>query len=91
MTPVAHVNALLDGQCLTMSPTGITVVYGDNASGKSGYARMLKQVVHARVREEVLTDVFEDRTSDQPSALIAYEADDIPQEDTWPDDANPVL
>jgi len=74
-----------------MSPTGITVVYGDNASGKSGYARMLKQVVHARVREEVLTDVFEDRTSDQPSALIAYEADDIPQEDTWPDDANPVL
>jgi energy-coupling factor transporter ATP-binding protein EcfA2 len=91
VTPLAHVNALLDGQCLTLSPTGITVVYGDNASGKSGYARMLKQVVHARVQEAVLTDVFEDRTGDQPSALIGYDVDDTTHDDTWPEEINPVL
>lgn len=91
VTPLEHVNALLDGQCLTLAPTGITVVYGDNASGKSGYARMLKQVVHARVREEVLTDVFEDRTGDEPSALISYDVDNTLHEDTWPGDTDPVL
>jgi energy-coupling factor transporter ATP-binding protein EcfA2 len=91
VTPLAHVNALLDGQCLTLSPTGITVVYGDNASGKSGYARMLKQVVHARVRGEVLTDVFEDRRGDQPSALIGYDVDGAEDKDTWPEESNPVL
>ena len=91
VTPVAHVNALLDGQCLTLSPSGITVVYGDNASGKSGYARMLKQVVHARVQEEILTDVFEDRTGDVPTAVIGYDVDDTLHEDTWPEGTDPVL
>jgi energy-coupling factor transporter ATP-binding protein EcfA2 len=89
--PLAHVNALLDGQCLSLSATGITVVYGDNASGKSGFARMLKQVVGARVRGEVLTDVFEDRAVDEPSASIGYEVDGSPREDTWPEAADPVL
>lgn len=91
VTPLEHVNALLDGQRLTMAPSGITVVYGDNASGKSGYARMLKQVVHARVREDVLTDVFEDLKGDEPSALIGYDVDDLPHESIWPEESAPVL
>ncbi len=89
--PFAHVNALLDGQWLTLSTEGLSVVYGDNASGKSGYARLLKQVVRARAREEVLADVFEDRTSDEPSALIVYDVDGTVHEITWPHKAEPVL
>jgi energy-coupling factor transporter ATP-binding protein EcfA2 len=89
--PLAHVNALLDEECLTFSASGINVVYGDNASGKSGYARLLKQVVRARVREDVLTDVFQDHSDKQPSALIGYEVDGTPYEDIWPDFTNPLL
>ncbi len=40
-----HINALLGGQTLTFGANGITVVYGDNGSGKSGYARLAKDVV----------------------------------------------
>ena len=46
------VNALLGGQTLQFSPTGMTIVYGDNGSGKSGYARLLKQIVGARHHEK---------------------------------------
>ncbi len=31
--------AYAEGQQLTLSPAGLTVVYGDNGSGTSGYAR----------------------------------------------------
>jgi energy-coupling factor transporter ATP-binding protein EcfA2 len=89
--PLAHVNALVDGQCLSVAPSGITVVYGDNASGKSGFARMVKQVVNARVREEVLTDVFEDQSGAEPSATIRYQVDDASHESTWPENTDPVL
>ena len=91
VTPLAHVNALRDGQCLTVSPTGITVVYGDNGSGKSGYARLVKQVVRARAREIVLNDVFEDLAGDTPSAVIAFDVDGTPYECTWPDETAQVL
>ena len=57
---VLNVNALTLGQNLTFAGNGITVVYGDNGSGKSGYARLLKQIAGARDREEVLTDIFTD-------------------------------
>lgn len=36
---VANVNRLAENQELTFAPEGLTVVYGNNGSGKSGYAR----------------------------------------------------
>jgi hypothetical protein len=33
-----HVNALESKEPLTIEPTGLTIIYGDNASGKSGVA-----------------------------------------------------
>ena len=43
-----HVNALAPGERLTFGKTGLTVIYGDNGAGKSGYARVLKQLCRAR-------------------------------------------
>ena len=39
---IANVNALAADQHLTFGQTGLTVVYGRNGAGKSGYARILK-------------------------------------------------
>lgn len=50
-----NVNALARKGSLTFAPAGLTVVYGSNGSGKSGYARVLKQTCFARdKREKVL-------------------------------------
>jgi AAA domain len=44
---ITNVNALGSGP-LTFGPQGLTIIYGDNASGKSGVARILKKAGHAR-------------------------------------------
>jgi hypothetical protein len=91
LQPVAHVNALLDGQVLKFEGSGVTVVYGDNASGKSGYARLVKKVVRARHQPDVLTNIFEDRSSELPAATVEYEVDGVLREEEWPGEANPLL
>ena len=55
---ISGINALLPGQILKFSEVGLTVIYGNNASGKSGYARLLREAVTARVKGDVLGDVF---------------------------------
>lgn len=42
------VNALAPDQQVTFGATGLPVINGDNASGKSGYARVLKAGAGAR-------------------------------------------
>lgn len=76
------VNALLGGQTLEFSPTGMTIVYGDNGSGKSGYARLLKKIVGARHHEEILSNVFTNERCAQ-SAQINYRCGGTDQTATW--------
>lgn len=45
---LSNVNALATGERLSFGKTGLTVIYGDNGAGKSGYARVLKQICRAR-------------------------------------------
>ena len=60
------VNALVSGQSLTFGDSGLTIVYGDNGSGKSGFVRVLKSVCRSR----------DDKTS---ILRNANDAPDIPQ------------
>ena len=57
---VQHINILAPNQSLTFRGDGLTVVYGDNGSGKSGYARILKKVCRARIAgktEEIVSSI----------------------------------
>lgn len=69
VSEVSGVNALLDDQVLTFGDRGLTVIYGDNASGKSGYARLIRKAVTARVKSELLGDVFSDDESSQEATI----------------------
>jgi hypothetical protein len=84
LEPVAHVNALLVGQRLTFGKQGLTVAYGDNASGKSGFARLIKQIVRARHQQDILSNVFLDRGDETPAALVSFEVGDEEHTDEWP-------
>ena len=71
---VRHINALAPDQRLTLQRAGLTIIYGDNGSGKSGYARILKKVCRARMpgrAEEISPDIY-DPAPGTPSATIEY-------------------
>lgn len=71
-----HVNRFPLDSAITFSPVGLTVVYGENGSGKSGVARVLKQVCRTRKRDRVLGNAFADDFARQlPSAVINYQVD----------------
>lgn len=59
MFDVVNVNALVEEQTLTFGPKGLTIIYGGNGTGKSGYARVLKRACRARHTEKkILSNVF---------------------------------
>lgn len=86
-----HVNALESKQPLTFEPAGLTIVYGDNGSGKSGYARLLKRIARSRHQEDVLSDVFRDTALAKPTASLTVKVGDSELLLAWPDDARPEL
>lgn len=85
-----NVNALLSGQTLSFGLDGVTVIYGDNGSGKSGYARLVKDIVGARHREEILPDAYATSTGMQ-SARIVYESSGTHVECEWAELDDPRL
>ena len=48
------VNAIAENQHLPFGSSGLTVIYGDNGSGKSGYSRVFKRACRARDQIEAI-------------------------------------
>lgn len=86
-----HVNALASDQPLTFALAGLTVVYGDNGTGKSGYARLFKRIARSRHHEEVLSDVFRDTSLTRPTAQVAVHVGDREESLSWPESSLPEL
>lgn len=77
------VNALADDQTLKFAP-GLTIVYGDNGAGKTGYIRILKQACRARGREQLLGNVVvSDAAPPKPTVNIKYKVGDEPNAREW--------
>lgn len=63
------VNALAEDQTLRFTPS-LTVVYGDNAAGKTGYIRILKSACRARGQTQILGNVVSGATPRSPEVSI---------------------
>jgi energy-coupling factor transporter ATP-binding protein EcfA2 len=90
---VIGVNQLATAQELAFAPDGVTIVYGDNGAGKSGYTRILKRVCKARHTGDIAANAF-DNNAPPPSALLSYVTDGVPQQPLkWrnEDTPHPVL
>ncbi|CAN5499027.1 hypothetical protein BH09SUM1_BH09SUM1_00860 [soil metagenome] len=87
---VERVNTLSTSAKLTFVPTGLTVVYGDNGSGKSGYTRILKKICRSRGRQTpILADVFENPPGTGPAkATVTYTVAGTPKSLAWSDGTN---
>lgn len=76
------VNALAQDQTLKFGPR-LTVVYGDNGAGKTGYIRILKSACRARGREHILGNVTSGATPHRPVVAIRYRIGDEPAPREW--------
>lgn len=55
---ISGVNANSSRKPLVFGESGITVVYGLNGAGKSGYIRILKMISGAKYREEIKNNIY---------------------------------
>jgi energy-coupling factor transporter ATP-binding protein EcfA2 len=76
LSDLQNVNALASDQTLTFGPQ-LTVVFGGNGSGKSGYARVLGSAGFSRGDKEVLRDALHsaDDTGIQSAQILLLEND----------------
>ncbi len=88
LTHHAGVNALAKDQTIEFGPR-LTVVYGANATGKSGYTRILKHACRARGAEEILGNVVSGTIPGRPSVTIKFTADGETCDHPWGDDQSP--
>ena len=78
------VNKLKSNSELNVS-TGLTVIYGENGSGKSGYTRLLNNAFISRGDQDILPNIFENKL-EQVSADFKFSIDGNNIEYKYPDD-----
>jgi len=86
-----NVNRIASDQIVPFGSTGITIIYGGNGSGKSGYSRVLKRACRARDQSEpVLPDATNPASAGNiPSAKFDIEDGGLNIELTWVRDITP--
>jgi hypothetical protein len=80
-----HVNAIANNQRIPFGATGMTVIYGDNGSGKSGYSRVLKRACRARDQEEQIyaNAYLPEKQVGSPNATFEISINGVQHEVVW--------
>lgn len=79
-----NVNAIAKNQKLSFGLTGLTIIYGDNGSGKSGYCRVIKKACRARDQgEQILPDANEHSPSRNAEAIFELCVNGQEREEHW--------
>lgn len=70
---VNNINALSSDSEINFSSNSLNIVYGDNGAGKSGYARILREICRFRgARPKILKNIFKGTSQGKQSADIKY-------------------
>lgn len=88
---VKNVNRLASDQRLKFALNGITLVYGENGTGKSGYSRVLKKLCRALIVDDLLGNVFASGTR-KPAEVVLHHMladDEKPTAEQWVDGTKP--
>ena len=88
VTHHSGVNALAPEQTIRFGPN-LTIVFGRNAAGKSGYTRILKQACRSRHPEDVLGNVLSGDVPVAANATIAFRKGDETKSFAWTRNAAP--
>lgn len=85
-----NINAIGALEGVTFEADGLTIVYGQNGAGKSGYVRALKKACRARNSEAIIPNVFVPPDLPSPAqACFAWRAGEKQDVCDWIDGASP--
>jgi hypothetical protein len=76
------VNALAEDQAVDFNPR-MTILFGENATGKTGYVRVFKSVANVRSAEKIIPDIHRATPPPEPEAVLRYALGDAEHELAW--------
>lgn len=68
ISEVHGINALLSGSVIEPH-AGLTILYGENGTGKTGYSRVFKALANSRTADTILGDIEADAVEEQSAKL----------------------
>lgn len=74
LSEVRGVNAIVPGAIIEPHE-GLTILYGENGTGKTGYSRVFKALANSRTADTILGDIDAD-TVDVPTAKLEFKLGD---------------
>lgn len=80
---IENVNALATGQSIQINPN-LTIIYGGNGSGKSGYIRLLNNAFSSRGDKHILPNVFSDAAIGEPTCKFTFRSTSTPYDLVYP-------
>lgn len=85
---IENVNALISGQEIEINKN-LTVIYGNNGTGKSGYIRLLNNAFYnSRGDKNILANVFNESANGQPTCKFVFTSNGGTFEKYYPSDKN---
>ncbi len=82
---VTGVNALKENQRIELTPN-LTILYGVNGAGKSGYVRLLKNTFYSKDKEQIVKNINLENGHKSISAEFYFSSDDSQISLKYPDD-----
>lgn len=86
---IENVNALATEQSIEINPS-LTIIYGGNGTGKSGYIRLLNNAFNSRGDKQMLPNVFKDEAKGEPCCKFTFQSDTSTYDLEFPNDKNKV-
>jgi energy-coupling factor transporter ATP-binding protein EcfA2 len=80
---IENVNALAVGQTIQINPN-LTIIYGANGTGKSGYIRLLNNAFNSRGDKQILPNVFSVTATGEPTCKFTFQSTAEPYDLTYP-------
>jgi hypothetical protein len=86
---IENVNALAAGQSIPIN-SNLTIIYGGNGTGKSGYIRLLNNAFSSRGDKQILPNVFNEVTNRPPQCKFSFQTDTSSYDLIFPNDKENV-
>lgn len=80
---IENVNALASGQSIPICPN-LTIIYGGNGTGKSGYVRLLNNAFNSRGDKTILPNVFNSAAAGVPTCKFTFQSAAAPYDLQYP-------